>query len=146
MDGVTRYKNNSVGIIVDTLKKENERLKLENDLYRSFNKTLYNKEEIYSNLKALFDTYHTSDNSIRITGSTDLSNQLNFFIIYALTTLQDDEFYGVIIRYLLSNSTKFSNDLNDYKQIIEGGIIDSVLKTENHKILREVVEGMKIDD
>lgn len=98
----------------------------------------------YDNIKELFDVYAFEDSSKLSNDAMELKNQLLFLIPYFVYKLRNDEFYGTIIRHILSNSSDyFTNNLNDYKKLSQ--LMKSIINLDNHKLLKNIIdEGDKI--
>lgn len=124
------------------LKLENEELKQYRDYYKAvFAETFDQFEDhdnaYFNNLKELFIMYMIPDEKLN-PKAFELKYQLYAFVIFISNYIKEDEFYGYILRYMLYNSKNFSNNLEDYKEL--DAIIKSVVDTDNHKLLKQVIQ------
>ena len=140
-----RPSDNSINIIINTIERENKRLKEENNFYKKYYKVSQepDKNTIYNNLKVLFDSYAFTDEFL-ISDKLDIQYQLLAFAIYLVDKLKGDPIYGYIIRYLLYDSSPwFTNNLENYKNINN---IKELLNLDGYKLLKDIIEGEKNND
>lgn len=133
----------TTNMVIESLKRENEKLKEENNFYKNYTKVLLESDEntIYNDLKVLFDAYAFGDKLS--SDAYEIKNQLLFFTIYLVDKLKNDMFYGPIIMHMLSKSVFFNDKLSDYKEL--GKTIQDVINLDNHKLLKNIIEGENND-
>lgn len=130
----------TTNMVIESLKRENEKLKEENNFYKNYIEIVLKHEtnNIYKDLATIFNAYifeakYPSD------GSYEIRNQLLFFVIYLVDKLKDDEFYAPIMLHTLSKSVLFKDILSDYKELDD--ITKGILNLDNHKLLKNIIEG-----